>query len=144
MFKSVMTQPDVVKGLVYLLIKSLVDPEVKKSLTGLLEDSFHRILLDKDTVEKFRIFVYNLMAMEIEDGKGRKSSLLELMLTKATAKKTKSSSEIETLIEKKQTMKQSSSQLQLDLVEEIPPTGPGSESVPKGGPNSNIQPPPTQ
>ena len=135
MVKSIMTQPDVVKGMVDLLVKSMVDPEVKKSLTGLLEDSFHRILLDKDTVEKFRIFVYNLMAMEIDDGKGRKSSLLELMLNKATTKKTKSSSEIESLIEKKQTIKQSATQMQLDLVEDLPQSSQGSDG--SGKPPSN-------
>jgi hypothetical protein len=136
MAKSIITQPDILKGLVELLVKALADSEVKKSFTGLLEDSFHRILLDKDTVEKFRIFVYNLMAMELEDGKGRKSSLLELMLAKATTKKTKSSSEIESLLEKKQLIKQSTAQLQLDLVEEMTPSPQSSENPQKPASNS--------
>lgn len=97
-----LTQPDVIKGMVEMLVSAFDDPEVQKGLSGLIEACLHKALLDKETVDKFRIFVYNLMAMELEDSKGRKSSLLELMLNKATARKSSTESGIQALIEKKQ------------------------------------------
>ena len=100
-FKSILTQPDLVKPLVGLLVTAGTDPEVQAGVVSLMEACFHKILLDKDTIDKFRIFVYNLMNMELEDSKGRNSSLLDLMLTKAiTRNNTKGSSDIETIIER--------------------------------------------
>ncbi len=100
-FKSILTQPDLVKPLVDLLVEAFKDPEVGAGLNALLESCFHKILLDKDTIDKFRIFVYNLMSMELEDSKGRNSSLLDLMLNKAVNRgSTKGRSDIETIIQK--------------------------------------------
>lgn len=100
-FKSILAKPDLVKPLVDLLVETFKDPEVAAGLNGLIESCFHRILLDKDTIDKFRIFVYNLMNMELEDSKGRNSSLLDLMLNKAVARGgSKGQSDIQSIIEK--------------------------------------------
>ncbi len=91
-----------VKSLVDVLVLAFQNPDCQKGMSNLLEECFHKILLDKETVDKFRIFVYNLMAMELEDNKGKKSSLLELMLSKAVARKTSTGSDIQALIENRQ------------------------------------------
>lgn len=97
--KSMLSKPDTVKALIDMFIVVFKDQEVQKGMTGLLEECFHRILLDKETIDKFKIFFYNLMAMEIEDSKGKKSSLLDLMLTKAVARKPSQREDIKSIIE---------------------------------------------
>lgn len=72
---------------------------MQRGLTSLLEECFHKILLDKETIDKFRIFFYNLMAMELDDSRGKKSSLLDLMLTKAVARKPSQREDIKAIIE---------------------------------------------
>lgn len=88
-------------------------------MSNLLEECFHKILLDKETIDKFRIFVYNLMAMELEDNKSKKSSLLELMLSKAVARKTSSASDIQALIENRPSPAPVAPARPLDPIEEI-------------------------
>lgn len=97
--KSMLSKPDTVKALIDLFVECFKDQEVQKGLTGLLEECFHKILLDKETIDKFKIFFYNLMAMELEDSRGKKSSLLDLMLTKAVARKPTQREDIKAIIE---------------------------------------------
>ena len=115
--KSIATQPDVVKSLVDVLVLAFQNPDCQKGMAGLLEECFHKILLDKETIDKFRIFVYNLMAMELEDNKAKKSSLLDLMLTKAVARKASTASDIQALIENRPAA--TAPQRPLDPVEEV-------------------------
>lgn len=91
MLKKVIQKPDVSKELVNLLSVTFQDPDAKDAITTLLNESFNKILLDPETIDKFRIFSYNLMKAEIQ-GKGKnKSSLFDLMVKKAVSR---SSSEV--------------------------------------------------
>jgi hypothetical protein len=116
-----------VKALVDVLVLAFQNPDCQKGMASLLEECFHKILLDKETIDKFRIFVYNLMAMELEDNKSKKSSLLDLMLSKAVARKTTSGSDIQALIENRPATPPPTLTKPLDPIEEIqlkdqPPT----------------------
>lgn len=107
-FKSILLQPDMTQTMVELLTASFKHPESQRGMNQLLEQCFHKVLLDQDTLEKFRIFVYNLMTLEIEEGQaggagaGKKATLLELLLSKAVNKQTaRQADDIQSLIEKR-------------------------------------------
>lgn len=99
--KAMLSHPELQKTLITTFVMAFQDPEVQKGVAGLLEECFHKILLDKETIDKFRIFVYNLMAMELEDSRGKKSSLLDLILSKAVARKPGQKEDIRAIIESK-------------------------------------------
>lgn len=97
--KSMMSKPDTVKSLIDLFIECFQDDQVSNSLSELLGGCFHNVLLDTETTDKFKIFFYNLMAIELEDSKGKKTSLLDLMLTKTAAKHPQHLERIKEIIE---------------------------------------------
>jgi hypothetical protein len=65
MLKRVIQHPDVSNELVELLKNTFQNPDAKDAITNLLNESFNKILLDPETIDKFRIFSYNLMKAEI-------------------------------------------------------------------------------
>ena len=99
--KAMLSHPDMLKVLTTMFVTTFQDPEVQKGVAVLLEECFHKVLLDKETIDKSRIFIYNLMTMELEDTKGKKSSLLDLMLSKAVARKSGQKEDIRAIIESK-------------------------------------------
>lgn len=93
MLKKVVQNPDVKSGMVQLLQETFSEPDSKDAVTNLLNESFNRILLDPETIDKFRIFTYNLMKAEIQGQGNKTSSLFDLMVKKAISR---NSSDLET------------------------------------------------
>lgn len=132
-----LAHPEIQKALVANFIGAFQDPDVIKSVSGLLEECFHKILLDKETIDKFRIFVYNLMTMELEDSKGKKSSLIDLVLSKAVARKPGQKEDIRSIIESKSKQNQPSNiedilanLTPVEIPPPVVPTGANQETSP--------------
>ena len=101
LIKKVIQHPDVTTELILLLKKTFMDPDAKDAITTMLNESFNKILFDPVTIDKVRIFSYNLMKAEIKGQDKNKSSLFDLMIKKAISRNnsdTVKKSEIEDIL----------------------------------------------
>ena len=87
LLKKTIQHPDVSSEMVNLLKITFQNQDAKDAITALLNESFNKILLDPETIDKFRIFSYNLMKAEIQTANNKKSSLFDLMVKKAVSRK---------------------------------------------------------
>lgn len=99
--KKISEREDVSKSMTNTVAKVLSTDEANDAMKKLLEECFNRVMLEPETIEKFRIFAYNLMTAEIE-GKGNKNSLFDMMVKKMISRRQESNqkkSEIEDILD---------------------------------------------
>lgn len=100
LMKKVILRRDVNDALTKTLSNVFQTEEARDGMTLMLEESFNKVMLDPETIEKFRIFAFNLMTTEI-DSKDNKNSLFDLMVKKMMTRREKGEgrSEIENILE---------------------------------------------
>jgi hypothetical protein len=135
MLKKVVAHPDVKNDLVNLMKETFQDPDAKDAITTLLNESFNKILLDPETIEKFRIFTYNLMKAEIQGQGNSKSSLFDLMVKKAVSRKNSANeekSELEDLLRNVPEIEEISPEIVENEVEKLDSSVITTDSVKEG------------
>lgn len=83
---KVVARDDVKEALAETVSHVFQSEEANLAMKKMLEESFNKVMLESETIEKFRIFAYNLMTAEI-DGKESNNSLFDMMVKKMMSRK---------------------------------------------------------
>lgn len=82
-------QPEIKKSIGELFTDVFAEPRVQFAMKSLLEDGFTKIMAEQDTVDKARVFMYNLAHSEMNSQELANKSLLEVMVSRAMHKNKK-------------------------------------------------------
>ena len=79
-------QPEIKKSIGELFNDVFGEPRVQQSMKKLLEDGMTKIMAEQDTVDKARVFMYNLANSEMNSKELANKSLLEMMVNRTMHK----------------------------------------------------------
>lgn len=85
LLKEIVAKDDVSQAFSKLVSKSFSNKEVQDGMTLMLEESFNKIMVHPETIDKVKIFGYNLMNTEI-DTNTASVSFLDVVLRKVISK----------------------------------------------------------
>ncbi|KAL4438819.1 hypothetical protein ABPG74_013492 [Tetrahymena malaccensis] len=93
--KYTFSQPEVTEVIVELFKNAIADERCKSQLTATLGSTVNDILMDKDTLEKLKLFTYFLLESESKSQNGSIKQMIDMVVDNVMKKKQENSKENE-------------------------------------------------